>query len=187
MFLKLFGLRSADELPDPAQWDPSPEEAAGLRERLLRAAEEPHNWLMYSGTLDSQRFSRLEQVRRENVSELELKWAYQIPEIDRAETVPLVVDGVMFITESPSNVVAVDAGTGRPYWRYEHELETRIAVVRHTALDVQPALERIGPSFDFGAEVVLDSARIGMVSAGGEGSSQVVRHQEEVDCPCPPA
>ena len=28
----------------------------------------------------------------------------------------------MFITESPSNVVAVDASTGRPYWRYDHEL-----------------------------------------------------------------
>jgi segregation and condensation protein B len=37
LFLKLFGLRSTDELPDPAQWDPSPEEAAELRERLLRA------------------------------------------------------------------------------------------------------------------------------------------------------
>ena len=51
-----------------------------------------------------------------------MKWAYQIPEIDRAETTPLVVDGVMFITEAPSNLVAVDAATGRPYWRYDHEL-----------------------------------------------------------------
>ncbi len=40
LFLKLFGLRSVDELPDPAQWDPSPEEQAALRDRLLRAGEE---------------------------------------------------------------------------------------------------------------------------------------------------
>ena len=91
-------------------------------ERLLNAADEPENWLLYSGSLDSQRFSRLDQIHGGNVAELELKWAYQIPEIDRAETVPLVVDGVMFITEAPSNVVAVDARTGRPYWRYDHEL-----------------------------------------------------------------
>jgi segregation and condensation protein B len=39
LFLKLFGLRSTDELPDPAQWDPSPEEAGALRDRLLRAGE----------------------------------------------------------------------------------------------------------------------------------------------------
>jgi segregation and condensation protein B len=39
LFLKLFGLRSLDELPDPAQWDPGPEDQAALRERLLRAGE----------------------------------------------------------------------------------------------------------------------------------------------------
>ena len=39
LFLKLFGLGSVDELPDPAQWDPSPEDEAALRDRLLRAGE----------------------------------------------------------------------------------------------------------------------------------------------------
>ena len=91
-------------------------------ERLLNAAAEPHNWLMYSGTFDSQRYSRLDQIHNRNVGELELKWAYQLSELDRAETTPLVVDGVMFITEAPSNVVALDAKTGRPYWRYNHDL-----------------------------------------------------------------
>ncbi len=38
-FLKLFGLESPEALPDIAQWDPSPEEAATLRDRLLRAGE----------------------------------------------------------------------------------------------------------------------------------------------------
>jgi segregation and condensation protein B len=40
LFLKLFGLDSAEQLPDPAQWDPSPEEAGALRDRLLRAGEQ---------------------------------------------------------------------------------------------------------------------------------------------------
>jgi segregation and condensation protein B len=39
LFLKLFGLDTPEDLPDVAQWDPSPEEAAALRERLLRAGE----------------------------------------------------------------------------------------------------------------------------------------------------
>lgn len=38
-FLKLFGLRSLEELPDIARWDASPDEQAELRERLLRAGE----------------------------------------------------------------------------------------------------------------------------------------------------
>ena len=91
-------------------------------ERLVNAKNEPQNWLMYNGTLDAQRHSLLDEVNVSNVDELELKWAYQIPEIDRAETVPVVVDGIMFITEAPSNVVAVDARTGRQYWRYNHEM-----------------------------------------------------------------
>jgi len=40
LFLKLFGLDSIEAMPDPAAWDPSPEEEASLRERLLRAGEE---------------------------------------------------------------------------------------------------------------------------------------------------
>jgi segregation and condensation protein B len=39
LFLKLFGLDTLDDLPEIEQWDPSPEDEAALRERLLRAGE----------------------------------------------------------------------------------------------------------------------------------------------------
>ena len=91
-------------------------------ERLKNTKAEPQNWLTYSGSMSSQRYSELSSINSQNINLLELKWSYQIPEIDRAETVPLVVDGIMFITEAPSNLTAVDAQTGRVYWRYEHEL-----------------------------------------------------------------
>ena len=39
LFLKLFGLKALDELPDVSAWDPTPEEEADLRDRLLRAGE----------------------------------------------------------------------------------------------------------------------------------------------------
>ncbi|HEY1689638.1 MAG TPA: SMC-Scp complex subunit ScpB [Solirubrobacteraceae bacterium] len=39
LFLKLFGMGSLKELPDVSQWDPSPEEQADLRDRLLRAGD----------------------------------------------------------------------------------------------------------------------------------------------------
>jgi len=39
LFQKLFGLNALDELPEPAEFDPSPEEEGELRERLLRAGE----------------------------------------------------------------------------------------------------------------------------------------------------
>jgi segregation and condensation protein B len=39
LFLKLFGLQAPGELPELTEWDPTPEEEATLRERLLRAGE----------------------------------------------------------------------------------------------------------------------------------------------------
>ena len=101
---------------------PAPSFSPVTWERLVNAADEPHNWLMYSGAFDSRRYSLLDQIDTGNAGDLKLLWAYQIPEIDRAETTPLVVDGVMFITEAPSNLVAVDAATGGVWWRYDHEL-----------------------------------------------------------------
>ena len=40
LFLKLFGLRSLDDLPSIEQWDPTPEDERQLRERLLKAGEQ---------------------------------------------------------------------------------------------------------------------------------------------------
>lgn len=91
-------------------------------ERLLNSADEPENWLMYSGNYSSQRYSGLDQVTVANADRLRLKWVYQLRDLDRAETTPLVIDGIMYVTESPSTVIALDAATGRVFWRYEHEL-----------------------------------------------------------------
>ena len=40
LFQKLFGLEALDALPDPRAFDPTPEDEAELRERLLRAGEQ---------------------------------------------------------------------------------------------------------------------------------------------------
>ena len=64
-------------------------------ERLLRADREPQNWLTYSGTLQSQRFSQLTQITPDNVKNLELQWVFQARSIEKFETTALVVDGVM--------------------------------------------------------------------------------------------
>jgi len=89
-------------------------------ERLLNAAAEPHNWLTYSGSYASQRHTALRQIRPSNVGELELKWAFQAQSLESFETTPLVVDGVMYLTEAPNTAVALDAATGRLFWRYQH-------------------------------------------------------------------
>ena len=89
-------------------------------DRILNAASEPHNWLTYSGDYDSQRHTTLEQIDRSNVDELELKWVFQAQSLQVFQTSPLVVDGIMYLTEAPNTVVALDAKLGRVFWRYEY-------------------------------------------------------------------
>ena len=88
-------------------------------ERILRAKQEPQNWLSYSGGVYSQRHSELTQITPENVKNLELSWMYQLqsrePSNTRFENTPLVIDGVMYIVQPPNDVIALDAATGRMF------------------------------------------------------------------------
>jgi alcohol dehydrogenase (cytochrome c) len=89
-------------------------------ERLLRAGEEPQNWLMYSGTYRSERHTRLKQITPANAKTLELQWVFQSGSTEKFEATPLVVDGVMYTVSPPNSVVALDAATGRVFWVYRH-------------------------------------------------------------------
>ena len=108
--------------PRSGAQSPSPASSLVTADRLANAESEPHNWLMYSGDYKSRRYSGLDQIHKRNVSDLQVEWIYQLQESGRSGTTPLVVDGMMYITESPSSVIALDAASGRPYWRYDHPL-----------------------------------------------------------------
>ena len=89
-------------------------------DRLLRADREPQNWLTYSGTMQSQRYSQLTQITPENVKNLELQWVFQARSLEKFEATPLVVDGIMYTVQAPNDVVALDAATGRIFWIYSY-------------------------------------------------------------------
>jgi len=95
-------------------------------DRLLHAVDEPRNWLTYSGSYSSQRYSLLSQVSPVNVKNLEQKWVFQAESLEKFETTPLVVDGIMYLTQAPSDVVALDAKTGRIFWIYRYVVSTDV-------------------------------------------------------------
>ena len=97
-------------------------------ERLLKAESEPGNWLTYSESYRSWRYSTLDQINRQNAGSLKVAWVHQMPTSHRIEATPIVVDGVMYVSEPPSNVFALDAATGRPYWHYKRSLPAKINV-----------------------------------------------------------
>jgi alcohol dehydrogenase (cytochrome c) len=95
-----------------------------ISDRLLNADREPHNWLMYSGTYMSQRHTRLDQITKANVNQLELQWVFQAQSLQAFQATPLVIDGIMYLTQPPNDVVALDARTGRVFWIYSYKPRT---------------------------------------------------------------
>ena len=89
-------------------------------ERILRADDEPNNWLTYSGSMMSQRYSRLAQIAPDNVGHLELRWVLQVQSLEKFEATALVVDGVMYTVQAPNDLIALDAATGRVFWVYPY-------------------------------------------------------------------
>ena len=90
-------------------------------DRLLHPSAEPQNWLTYSGNYSGHRHSALRQIDATNVKNLEMKWVFQAQSLQKFETTPLVVNGVMYLTQSPNDVVALDAKTGRAFWLYSYK------------------------------------------------------------------
>ena len=97
-----------------------PTHAQVTYERLLGAAKEARNWLTYSGGYASHRHSLLTQITPENVRNLEQKWVLQGSVAGTWQATPLVVDGVMYVTQRLNDVIALDAQSGRPYWMHRY-------------------------------------------------------------------
>ena len=97
-----------------------PAHAQVTYDRLLGAAKEAHNWLTYSGGYSSNRHSPLDQITPANVKNLEQKWVLQANVVGTWQATPIVVDGVMYVTQRLNDVVALDAQSGRPYWMYRY-------------------------------------------------------------------
>ena len=99
-------------------------------DRLLHADREPHNWLSYSGNYSGHRYSPLSQINRSNIKYLQLKWSYHPLYTkngnaqNKMENTPLVVDGIMY-TGTALEAVALDAVTGREYWKLTRPLDPK--------------------------------------------------------------
>ena len=99
-------------------------------DRLLHADREPQNWLTYSGDYAGHRYSPLSQINRTNVKNLQLKWSYHPlyakngNNQNKMENTPLVVDGIMY-TGTALEAVALDAVTGRQFWKLPRPLDPK--------------------------------------------------------------
>jgi alcohol dehydrogenase (cytochrome c) len=123
-------LRDADE-DEPDSAGPQPASIILTTdvpaERIVHSAQDPKDWLTYSGSYRGWRHSELREIDASNVGQLRLAWSLQLQTNVRVETSPVVVDGIMYLTEPPGNVLAVDAATGHVLWRYTRSVPNKVA------------------------------------------------------------
>jgi alcohol dehydrogenase (cytochrome c) len=94
---------------------------------LSDSDEDPAEWLMYSGSYASHRYSRLAQINRSNIKELRVAWQRQFStSVEKIETSPVVREATMYVTEPPNQVHAIDAKTGQVLWTYSRELPSQL-------------------------------------------------------------
>lgn len=95
-------------------------------------AQQQHTtWSTYLGSQDSSHYSALTQITRSNVHELEIAWSYDAGNERAYEFNPIVVGKTMYVIAQRSDIVALDAATGRQPWvHHPNSMGIRLEVHR---------------------------------------------------------
>src|ERR1700722_16312101 len=79
------------------------------------------DWPYNGGDLWNRRFQSIDQITPSNVSQLKEAWVFHTgtggPNM-HLEMTPLVVNGVMYVTDGVDNVFALNPTTGKQIWKY---------------------------------------------------------------------
>jgi quinoprotein glucose dehydrogenase len=88
-------------------------------------------WLQHRGDYASTNYSALDQINKENASQLKIAWRWKTENFGPApefyfKATPLMADGKLYTTAGLSRTVAsIDAQTGETLWTYRHEEKER--------------------------------------------------------------
>ncbi len=79
------------------------------------------NWPLHNLDLAGSRYSALDQINPSNVKTLTPRWLFQYGIIDGVsnQTTPVIVDGVLYVTDPRGGVYAVNAADGHLLWNFD--------------------------------------------------------------------
>ena len=79
------------------------------------------DWQLHNLDLHGSRYADIDQITPENAHQLTPRWLFQHGVIDGVsnQTTPVIVDGIMYVTDSRGSVYAVDAYDGHHLWTYD--------------------------------------------------------------------
>lgn len=77
------------------------------------------NWPAFGRTFQETHYSPLEQIDTQSVGRLGLAWSLDLPDVHNAITVPLAVDGVVYVGAGHGVIHAVEARSGKLLWKHD--------------------------------------------------------------------
>ncbi len=77
------------------------------------------DWAVYLGDDARTHYSTLDQINKGNVSQLKQAWVYDTGETGEFQDNPLIANGVMYVATASRKVIALDASTGEPLWKFD--------------------------------------------------------------------
>lgn len=81
------------------------------------------DWPSYGGTQLAWRYSALDQINTSNVKKLLPAWQFQTGDYAQGlQSTPIVIDGVLYLSTTHSQVFALDAATGKMIWQYKYPM-----------------------------------------------------------------
>lgn len=80
-------------------------------------------WPLHGNDTSEQRYSTLDQINRDNVSQLGLAWSFNMYTRRGVEATPLMVDGTLYVSGSWSMVYALDAKSGELKWFFDPQVD----------------------------------------------------------------
>jgi PQQ-dependent dehydrogenase (methanol/ethanol family) len=83
---------------------------------------DPGDWPMWRRTLNGWGYSPLNQINRNNVSQVRMVWTHGLGAGTSQEGTPLVYDGVIYMPNPGDYIQAYDAKSGDMVWEYQREL-----------------------------------------------------------------
>lgn len=93
--------------------------ALGCADSRRRPTSGYDTWEVYGGGPEQRRYSRLDQIRPGNVSELEIAWRFDTGDEfpgSQLQFNPLVAEGILYGLSPNGRVFALDAETGQEVW-----------------------------------------------------------------------
>ncbi|MGF1645255.1 MAG: methanol/ethanol family PQQ-dependent dehydrogenase [Thiotrichales bacterium] len=103
---------------------------AGANNSVMEATSNPNNWAIWGGDYAGTRYSKLDQINKDNVKDLQVAWTFSTGVLRGHEGGPMVIGDTMFVhTPFPNKVYSISLKDQSINWMYEPKQDADVISV----------------------------------------------------------